>query len=179
MRSWDEGIPYEKLRARIQNLIKENQNKTDLWSITRLAYGLVYAIQLRNALRIGEAVEAYYKYINKEYEKRNGHYVVVVQVEKKKEPTYREVIFPSWIPWTVVSWLRRFRVDVDVKKACVYCRRWLGVNTHSLRYARITYLLDNGINPAIVAKITKHSKIDFILKYTQEKIAEKVNYSFD
>jgi hypothetical protein len=31
-----------------------------------------------------------------------------------------------------------------------------------------------GVNPSIVAKITRHSRLDFILRYTQEKTAEEI-----
>jgi len=48
------------------------------------------------------------------------------------------------------------------------------LNTHSLRYAFITHALKRGINPSIIAKITKHSRLDYILTYTQTKAAEEV-----
>lgn len=50
----------------------------------------------------------------------------------------------------------------------------LKVNAHSLRYAFITYLLKQGVNPTIVARVTGHTKLDFILHYTQAKEAERV-----
>ena len=54
----------------------------------------------------------------------------------------------------------------------VYAKKVLGINTHSLRYARITHMLRN-ISPSIVAKITGHKKLDYILTYTQIKTAEE------
>jgi len=39
----------------------------------------------------------------------------------------------------------------------VHSRYTYGFNTHSLRYALITYLLSQGVSPSIIAKITKHS----------------------
>ena len=56
----------------------------------------------------------------------------------------------------------------------VYSKCTYGFNTHSLRYAFITYLLRQGVSPSIIAKITKHSRLDYILTYTQEKTAEEV-----
>jgi len=53
-------------------------------------------------------------------------------------------------------------------------KRNLGMNSHSLRYAFVTHLITSGLEPTIVAKITGHSKLDFILHYTQRKVAESV-----
>jgi len=42
----------------------------------------------------------------------------------------------------------------------VYCRRAYGFNTHSLRYAFVSYLLKRGVSPSIAAKITGHRSLD-------------------
>jgi site-specific recombinase XerD len=56
----------------------------------------------------------------------------------------------------------------------VYCRRAYGFNTHSLRYAFVSYLLKRGVSPSIVAKITGHRSLDHILHYTEVRLAEEV-----
>ncbi len=53
-----------------------------------------------------------------------------------------------------------------------YCRRTYGFNTHSLRYAFITYLARKGVAPQIIAKITGHRDLSHILTYTERKTAE-------
>ena len=60
-----------------------------------------------------------------------------------------------------------------MKRIKVYAVKELWINTHSLRYARITHMLRNNVSPSIVAKITGHKKLDYILKYTQIKTAEE------
>jgi len=50
----------------------------------------------------------------------------------------------------------------------------LGINRHSLRYAFITYLLRKGISPSLIAKITRHKNLNYILTYTQQKTADKI-----
>jgi integrase len=55
----------------------------------------------------------------------------------------------------------------------VYAKKILKINTHGLRYARITHMLRNNISPSIVAKITGHKKLDYILTCTQIKTAEE------
>jgi Phage integrase family. len=61
-----------------------------------------------------------------------------------------------------------------VNRVKAWCLNTHKFNTHSLRYAFITYLLRRGVDATIIAKITKHSRLDYILTYTQEKIAEEV-----
>jgi site-specific recombinase XerD len=56
----------------------------------------------------------------------------------------------------------------------VYCKATYGFNTHSLRYAYITYLLSKGVNPSLVAKITGHRNLSYILHYTELKTAEDI-----
>jgi site-specific recombinase XerD len=56
----------------------------------------------------------------------------------------------------------------------VYSRYTYGFNARSLRYAFITYLLRRGVSPSIIAKMIRHSRLDYILTYTQEKTAEEI-----
>ena len=82
-------------------------------------------------------------------------------MSKKHRPETRLAVIPRELldgPEEVIS-----------KRMRRYC-----IDTHSLRYAFITYLLRQGVNPSIVAKITRHSKLDFILRYTKKRVAEQV-----
>ena len=56
----------------------------------------------------------------------------------------------------------------------IYSKCTYGFNMRSMRYAFITYLLRQGVSPSIIAKITKHVRLDYILTYTQEKTAEEI-----
>ena len=121
-------------------------------------------IQLRNGARASEALRAY------DIWRQTGEAVLNVPVSKKKKEELRLMVIPE-----EVRGLREC-VDVEVSyntyRTLIYKK--LGINTHSLRYSFITHLLKMGVNPAIVAKITKHSRLDFILTYTQEKVAEDI-----
>jgi site-specific recombinase XerD len=61
-----------------------------------------------------------------------------------------------------------------VNRVKTYAKESYGFNTHSLRYAFITHLLKQGINPAVVSKITGHKNLGYILTYTQEKAGVEV-----
>ncbi len=53
----------------------------------------------------------------------------------------------------------------------MFALKYLKCNTHSLRYALISFLAKNATDPAIIAKITGHKKLDRIIQYTQTKDA--------
>ena len=57
----------------------------------------------------------------------------------------------------------------------VYAGRTFGWNTHSLRYARITHLAKQGVSPSLMAKITHHKRLDYVLRYTEQKAADELN----
>jgi len=172
---WDEGIPYQEIKKRIIRELEKIKTKENIRAIIKTTYLVIYSIQLRNGCRISEAIEGFNRFLQGEGKKEGNKRIVKVRVRKKKKPEEREIIYPEFISYKLIEKLKKYRVVVDKQKAIVYCKRYLGVNTHTLRYARITYLAEKGVNPSIIAKITKHSKLDFIITYTQEKLAKKIN----
>lgn len=55
-----------------------------------------------------------------------------------------------------------------------YAKKTYGFNTHSLRYAFISYLAKLGVQPQLIAKITQHSKLDMILNYISQITANQI-----
>ncbi|MEM1929910.1 MAG: tyrosine-type recombinase/integrase [Thermofilaceae archaeon] len=164
MNKWDRGVDYEVVYERLLRLIKR-ERKPKL-----KAYAFILLIQLRNGSRVSEAVKAFKEYL------LTGKREVEVPLSKKKKPERRLMVIPD-VEFDRSSAAADL-LDIDdnllVWRVKKYAEKKLRVNTHSLRYAFITYLLRQGINPAVVAKITGHSKLDFILHYTQSKEAERV-----
>ncbi|MEM1909898.1 MAG: tyrosine-type recombinase/integrase [Thermofilum sp.] len=163
MVKWDKGVDFEVAYERLLRLIKRERKPLPK------AYAFILLIQLRNGSRVSEAVRAFKEYL------LTGKREVEVPLSKKKRVEKRLMVIPD------VEFDRSSAVDLlDVddrllaKRVKMYALNRLKVNTHSLRYAFITYLLRQGVNPAVVAKITGHSKLDFILHYTQAKEAERV-----
>jgi integrase len=134
-------------------------------------YDAILLIQLRNGLRISEAVRAFLQFL------RTRSVEVEVRLSKKRRPETRLAVIPKELHDVNLAECREL-LEVDERllsrRLRRYCIETFGFNTHSLRYAFITYLLRQGVNPSIVAKITKHSKLDFILRYTQERVAEEI-----
>lgn len=163
---WDRGIPFETLQSLIINKMKRASNQT------HKCYYSILLIQLYNGARVSEAVRAYTQYI------RNGETIQYVKVSKKRSKEDKRIIK---IPPDIT--LCPEFLEIDEKKIINRIKQFalakLKVNTHTLRYAFITYLVKQGVPPTIVAKITKHSKLDFILSYTQEKEAEELIKKLD
>jgi len=161
---WDKGVDYELAYSRILRKIdsvKDNNTK---------CYLIVALIQLRNGSRISESIRAFKEWI------KTNKTEVYVKVSKKKKPEERLMIIPN----EIINY-RLYCVDLlDINdkvlrervRATLYY--YFKLNTHSLRYAFITYLLRNNVNPAIVSKIVKHSRLDTLLKYVQVKESESV-----
>jgi integrase len=170
MAKWDKGLDYEEAYARILRVMSKNKKHTR-------CYDAVLLLQLRNGARISEALRGFFAYMRGEakYHPRNRKLVVSVQVSKKKRPEERLIVVPEELKDVDLSVCKALLGEDPLKlkrRIEQYARDKYGFNTHSLRYAFITYLLMRGVNPSIVAKITRHSRLDFILRYTQEKAAE-------
>lgn len=161
MKKWDRGVDYFTVYNILVNRIRSRR-----LSRKKKCYDSVLLIQLRNGLRISEAIRAYLEYI------KTRRSDLEVPLSKKRKRETRLVVVPE-----IVEICIEFLLESEnklKKRIITYSLRELKINTHSLRYAFITHLLRSGVSPSIVAKITRHSKLDFILSYTQEKIAQDV-----
>jgi len=164
MSKWDKGVDYETIYTRLLrkiDTVKDNNTK---------CYLIICLIQLRNGSRISEAIRAFKDWI------RTNKTEIYVKVSKKKHLEERLMI----IPQEILNY-RLYCVDLlDINdkvlrervRATLYY--YFKINTHSLRYAFITYLLRSNVNPAVVSKLLKHSKLDTLLHYVQVKEAESV-----
>ena len=161
---WDKGIDYEYAYNKIlRHLVKAKYPS--------LCYDAILLVQLRNGLRISEAIRTFKSYL------QSKALELEVELSKKKKPEKRKAIIPmELLSINLAQCYELISVDDKTlnKRLRVYCRLTYRFNTHSLRYSFISYLLRQGVNPSIIAKITRHSKLDFILGYTQEKLADDV-----
>jgi integrase len=131
-------------------------------------------VQLRNGCRVSEAARALLLFA------RTGSRKLRIPVSKRKDRAERLVLIPPLIELKRVAWLaeefKRRPLDKATRALAlrlkVFSLRELGINTHSLRYAFITYLASQGVSPQLIAKITGHARLDYILHYTQRLAAE-------
>ncbi len=131
-------------------------------------YACVLLIQLRNGSRVSEAVDAAIKFADQ----RSNE--VYVRVRKRRDGYERLMVLPEELKIQDITVCREILSKGNaVLRVKVYAKKALGINTHSLRYARITHMLRNNVSPSIVTKITEHKKLYYILTYTQIKTAEE------
>ena len=175
--SWDYGVDYEAAYRELVKLLKNSDNSKGYAK----CYAAISLIALRNGSRIGEAIEAFVKFLQgdasiKRLDSGGVALVTQVRVEKHKKEDYRLIVFPVEILEQNFDICRQL-VSKNKDAVRAYINRWLreklGINCHSLRYAFITYMLRRGVSPAIIASITKHRNLNMILKYVQEKVAEQ------
>jgi integrase len=164
MSRWDKGLDYESTYSRLLRKISSvKRDKTKCYLIIAL-------VQLRNGSRISEAIRAFKEWI------RTSKSELYVRVSKKKRHEDRLMIIPEEI--LQYRLLCIDLLDLSDKtlrervRATLYYH--LKINTHSLRYAFITHLLRSGVNPAIVSKIVRHSRLDTLMSYVQVKESESV-----
>jgi Phage integrase family. len=156
--SWDKGVDFESTYRRILRHLQSNNKITK-------CYDAILLTQLRNGCRVSEAVRAFLEFV------KTSQVEVYVDVAKKKQKEQRLVVIPNEIIHLRDYCSELLSVDFRklVDRVKHYCRYTYNFNTHSLRYSFITYLLKNGVSVSIIAKITRHSRLDYILVYTQEK----------
>jgi integrase len=163
-RGWDSCIDYREAYSQILGHLYRTGHPWDV----------VLLVQLRNGSRIGEAIEAVRQFCETKAT------AVRVRIEKHKEGDTRLMVLPEELrgkdgrEYLAQACLRLAKVKNPKSAIKVYCKATYGFNTHSLRYAYITYLLSKGVNPSLVAKITGHRNLSYILHYTEMKTAEDI-----
>ncbi|RLF09343.1 MAG: hypothetical protein DRJ98_08285 [Thermoprotei archaeon] len=164
--TWDRGIPYGELRTRLLTLIQIARRQAQLGykrARKRLANLYVLFIQLENAARVSEAYDAYLAYLE------TGQRKVWVRVRKhRRGQRQRLIIIPPDIPKPDKCPRPASLAAVEVFAQSI------GLNTHTLRYARITDLAKRKVHPALLGKMTKHVNIKWLINYIQEREAEEL-----
>jgi site-specific recombinase XerD len=163
-RGWDACVDYKEAYSEILGHLYRTGHPWDV----------VLLVQLRNGSRIGEAIEAVRQFCETKAT------AVRVRIEKHKEGDTRLMALPEELrgkegrEYLAQACLRLVKVKNPKSAIKVYCKATYGFNTHSLRYAFITYLLSKGVNPSLVAKLTGHKNLSYILHYTELKTAEDI-----
>jgi Phage integrase family. len=163
-RGWDSCLDYKEAYSQILGHLYRTGHPWDI----------VLLVQLRNGSRIGEAVEAVKEFC------RTKENAVRVRVEKHKSTDSRLMVLPEELrgkegkEYLAKACLRLAKVKNPKSAIKEYCRATYGFNTHSLRYAFITYMLSKGVSPSFIAKITGHRNLSHILTYTELKTAEDI-----
>lgn len=187
---------YEETLEKINRLDEDtkNYNSNERKLVNKLIYILISMVQLINGSRISEACKSFEMFI------KNSSFDGKVMVKLSKSETtkytesgeeyktkirYRKLIFP--IKWlenpvnkidllnVVKPYLKKIDRDVLRKRVLDYLRKYHNCNTHSLRYAYINYMIyDQKNEPSLIAKHIGHSNLNQLIRYTQNKQADKL-----
>jgi len=164
-KSWDRGIPYKQIRERLLMLIDVARHQVSLGykrARKRLANLYVLLTQLDNASRVSEAFEAYLRFVE------TGEREIEVRVRKqRKDPEFRVVMIPPEVPDPPDAPRPTSLAAVKVFAQSI------GLNTHTLRYARITDLAKRQIHPAMIGRITEHRNLNLLIRYIQKEEARR------
>lgn len=164
MFGWDKGLDYEKTYKLILNHYRQATRDTSK------AYDIILLTQLRNGSRLTEAIN----FLNKIAEMKPFKRQATIIVEKRKDKYERQMILPEDINKAELMRVSYIIREANRWKVSGYCKRTYGFNTHALRYAFISYLSRKGVSPQIIAKITGHKSLEYIIYYTQQIQAEDV-----
>jgi site-specific recombinase XerD len=166
MGGWDRGLQFEptlrrllEFRRFVRQRIVRPRYRATLRNVNILLLALL------NGLRISEAIECYYKWLE------SGERKVVVKIAKSKD-RYRLCLVPELFDKVDLAATRGLPRPLK-QTLNSFARRNFGFNTHSLRYAFINYLLSRGVDVPTVSRIVGHRSLNTILSYIQSRRAEE------
>jgi hypothetical protein len=184
---------YILTKCKLQELESRINKKKYLFHkrvlFSRLIYCMIAMIQLRNGSRIIEACTAFPMFLLGDLENK-----VIVKIAKSKSIKYkkdtgekyltktrfRKMIFPGkWIDIYDQEGIKKYFEEIKDKRLAKRVLDYLllhhNCNTHSLRYAFINYMLyEKKKEMTIVAKFIGHSNVMQLVRYSQNKQAEKL-----
>jgi len=177
-----ETLDAPKEFARLKRLYREALKGSGFHNACKVVYLAILMIQLRNGSRVSEAIEGLLRFLEE------GKREVLVKVRKRKRETeYRKMIIPQELSkghfessvevYKLVEGIKsEFQENPKkvVRRITNWAKRHLGYSTHALRHAYITYYTKQGVPPQVIAKITKHKRIDHIITYTYEALGEEI-----
>jgi integrase len=165
---WDKGLDFKQTLARLLEFKKWVRSSPNMGSMKRRALRNVniLLLALLNGLRISEAIECYYKWLEDPSAKE-----ITVRVAKSRREKYRLCVAEGLdrLDYSLTRGLEKPKPGA----LQAWSIKRFGFNTHSLRYAFINYMLSQGHDPATVSKIIAHSKLETLLSYIQERRARE------
>jgi integrase len=165
---WDKGLDFKETLTKLlayKQWVRSSPRMTKLKRIS-LRNVNILLLALLNGLRISEAIECYYKWLEDPTQE-----IISVRVAKSKKEKYRLCITEGLDSVDHKLTRQLERPKPSTLQAWSIIR--FGFNTHSLRYAFINYMLQQGYDPATVSKIIAHSRLDTLLSYIQERRARE------
>jgi len=167
--TWDLGLKFEDILQRLldfKKVLRERAKVQELGPKLRkqLAKVNILILQLVNGMRISEAIECYYRFL--EEGKRE------LMIKAGKSDRYRLCVIPPAIDSVDVK-LTRGLPRPTPSLVWDFARVHFNINTHGLRYAFINHMLEKGVDPVTVGKMLAYKKLDTLLTYVQQRRAHE------
>jgi integrase len=167
-KKWDKGLDFKETLSKLlayKKWVRSSPRMTGLRRISLRNINILL-LALLNGLRISEAIECYYKWLEDPTQE-----IITVRVAKSRKDRFRLCIAKG-----LDSIDHKFTRHLERPKPN-NLQSWslikFGFNTHSLRYAYINHMLSQGYDPATISIIVGHSKLDTLLEYIQHKRAQE------
>jgi site-specific recombinase XerD len=167
-KKWDRGLDFKQTLKKLleyKRWIRSSPRMTGLRRIS-LRNVNILLLALLNGLRISEAIECYYKWLEDPTQE-----IITVRVAKSRRERYRLCVVKG-LDSTDHKLTRQLEKPKPNNLQSWAIIRF-GFNTHSLRYAYINHMLQQGYDPATISLIVGHSKLDTLLEYIQQKRAQE------
>jgi len=162
--TWDYSVDFLEAKKVLTNAYKQ---LFDLNLMPYEAYVAILLIQLVNGARIGEAIKAFKTFVE------SGQKEFQLQAEKHGNTRFFIIpeVIKNRLAYRSILTISNKNLEARIR---MFALKYLKSNTHSLRYALVSYLAKNGTDPAIIAKITGHKDTKYITRYTQIKDALEI-----
>jgi hypothetical protein len=162
--TWDYSVDFIEAKKVLTNAYKQ------LYDINLMpyeAYVAILLIQLTNGSRIKEAIRAFKTFAE------SGQKEFQLQAEKHGNTRFFVIpdVVRNRLAYKSILSISDENLEARIR---MFALKYLNTNTHSLRYALISYLAKNAVDPAIIAKVTGHKDLKYIVRYTQTKDAVEI-----
>jgi hypothetical protein len=159
--TWDYSVDFTEARKVLTSAYKQLY---DMNLMPYEAYVAILLIQLTNGSRIKEAIRAFKTFVE------SGQREFQLQAEKHGNTRFFIIhdVIRNRLAYKSILTISDDKLEARIR---MFALKYLKCNTHSLRYALISFLAKNATDPAIIAKITGHKKLNRIIQYTQTKDA--------
>lgn len=175
---WDKGLEFHKTyHYLLEKFAETDKLPKQIWIATAIT-------QLKNGSRAGESVYAIVKWAE------TGEEILSVPIEKRKN-AYRQMNMPKICKKDLrekyLQWFKEKNVSTNdpqsIKKLTKQYKVAMitqhKINTHSLRYCFVTYMLNQGVESALISKVIGHASTQHLIKYVQERKANEILNKID
>jgi len=162
--TWDYSVDFIEAKKVLTTAYKQ---LFDINLMPYEAYVAILLIQLVNGSRIGEAIRAFKTFTE------TGQREFQLQAEKHGNTRFFVIpdVIRNRLAYKSILTISDENLEARIR---MFALKYLKTNTHSLRYALVSYLAKNGTDPVIIAKITGHKDTKYITRYTQIKDALEI-----